>query len=915
MNNKIQIRYSPDKIKAAEEYNRTSGRIMIIPTSHNLVRLEKLWELFNSQHKQLKREADWKSLELFGLNNQDHYEYLRSKYSDYSYDKIKLPDPTEVLVPSDTCVNTNLFELANIRSKDINDSIVHEADEDWTVKFKQMVEKDSKENNIKLFPRIGTDPIDGSEYQKFVEEDKVSNKVDVTKLIDENTYVVSDLHLGREKVFDEKIISFINRMPEDGVLLILGDIGHRKNFDQEYLTKRFSRIKCKNIFLVLGNHDLYSLDYYYSLGIKGIYEKILIPEKKWIFSHQPCDGPGLDWTNFHGHIHEETEYYDVKDVRNKINCYYRYFDCPKKISELILWNKNNNIKKSISENRILYNDEVLLYENKSSSSKLNMSSFEYGCILLENTSDFNRDLFKLNLSLYKTENFSERMKKEKIITKESNEINIKNYYPALPPDELLELGVFGNDNYYSDYKALKISSDFTSKDWFDSYQKVCMGVMDENYYPLSIARNHMLTELCYKLSKDPDNNQLKQWILELGWNPEVPYTTINKNLMSKSTQSKLNNFYNEFSFIDVQGIENVDYLEETSDVEEKELYPVYIVLLSSKTNFGKIIKKVTDSIWTHGAVSFDTKMNIIYSYDREGFTYDSFDKYGKDAKVSIYTVFLNRKDYIKIKTRLDYFIANKKHTKYGIGNLLNVIVGKVKKHDLNLICTEFVDKLFKYVGIDITHKSSNLVTPEDVSKSAKSNKKVYLVYEGYIGSYDRNKVDKRVEKLKISGKVFRELFTDQLCESIVDKYIIEPIIEVKEFPIQFDKEGNLLIKNIKKINYNEEYNKSHKLLKEYEKSGNIEGMKYEISKLWFMYHLLEKIKHEKNLSKNELKAVNDSRARIYNDFQKYLDIIHSKEKDFNFNEYYEESPFSDSAYKFRASTLKFTKDFIKSLII
>lgn len=559
---------------------------------------------------------------------------------------------------------------------------------------------------------------------------------------------------------------------------------------------------------------------------------------------------------------------------------------------------------------------------ESSKVSFRMSPFEYNCILLNESKGFLKDSSKLELSLYKPKNVSESIKREKIIgcmidddeTDGFVDNKVLSDLPCMIPDDMIELGVYGDDNFYSEYKAIKIGENYSSKDWFDDYRNVCCGVVSENTRTLNLLRHEKLEELCHELSKDPDNNQLKQWILELGWNPEIEYTSTNRALVSHNRKLKLQEFYNQFQYIDVRGIESVDYLNESID-ETSALYPLYIIILSSKSNFGTLIKKVTNSIYTHGAIAFDSTLNKIYSYDREGFTFDNLKKYGPDSHLFVNVIFLNKKDIRKIKTELDYYIANKKHTHYGYANLFRILKGKVKDSNLNLICTEFVDKLLKSVGIDITHKPSNLVTPKDLANSVESNNKIYTVYKGKTEKYNQKKVDSRVRKLMVSGRVFKELFTDKICEKIISKYQISAIGESKDFPIQFDKEGNLLIKNMKRLNYDEEYNKSHKLLLSYEKNSNIEGIKYELSKLWFMYHLLEKIRFEKNLSKKELKAVNDSRARIYNDFQKYLTFVQKKEKDFNFNEYYENSPFSDAAYKVNASTLKYTKDFIKSLII
>ena len=993
MIDKIEIKYDQNIIEESKDYNQTSGRTMIIPTNYNLNKLEDLWTKYNSQHKQLKREADWKSLELFGLNNQDHYEYLKTKY-------------TDTIVPSDICANNNLFEFANIKSKDVeeineskeaeyvyhgssnkisnkinpnmsfhkklvvyaspmyefalcyagnpwNDFTINQSMYNGTLCLTEIKQGAFKET----FDREGyIYYLDPTPFESITEDRYKYNGIDIEVASDKPTKILKteripnilnalenseNIVLYRYPKLPKFITSRREYLSKHAYILY-------KNFDDQTIYDDLNKLYPDMNFTINESEDKSYIDKNHKQnGHKKLSDfKLSKSQNKdegksynlsWIDENNKTVGkvrvdtvPASDGYRWFGDL-EVSKNYRGYGLGNQI---LKFVISEYKAGALAVYKDNqiayNMYKKygfEVGKNNDRDNNYYYMYlknnrEKVNSSPKLEMSSFEYGCSLLENTYGIKRDITKLNLSLYEAKNLPESLRKEKVLGAEDPEENVGGFtlnrtrvdYPALPPDELLDLGVFSDDNYYAEYKALKIDENYCSKDWFDAYQKMCVGIYTEETDIIMKARHVKLMELCNELSKDPNNNQLKQYILELGWNPELPYTSGNRALVSRNTRNKLNRFYNEFSFINVEGIEDISYIDEEVD-EDSALYPVYIVLLSSKTAFGKMIKKATNSIWTHGAISFDSKLDKIYSYARDGFVFENLDIYGKDSKLSVNVIFLNKKDYIKMKSRLDYFIANKKHTRYGFDNLLNVLTGKIKNHDLNLICTEFVDKLFKYIGIDLTHKSSNLVTPEDFSKTVKRNKKIYTVYNGFTGNYNKTKVDQRIAKLKASGRVFRELFTDKLCDSIIEKYTITPIVEVKEFPVQFDKEGNLLIKNIKKINFNEEYNKSHKLLREYEKTGNIDGMKYEISKLWFMYHLLEKYRHEKRLTKVELKVVNDSRARIFNDFQKYLRIIQSKEKDFNFNEYYENSPFSDSAYKFNASTIKYTKDFIKSLII
>ncbi len=109
-------------------------------------------------------------------------------------------------------------------------------------------------------------------------------------------------------------------------------------------------------------------------------------------------------------------------------------------------------------------------------------------------------------------------------------------------------------------------------------------------------------------------------------------------------------------------------------------------------------------------------------------------------------------------------------------------------------------------------------------------------------------------------------------------------------------------KVIQILDFDHKFSLSHKSLKLYEEIENLEGIKYELSKLWFLNNLLEKkIYSESDKSKKD--GYHKSRARILNDFHKYSKIVNSKDKEFNFTDYYNNSPFSDVTIKINNSTL------------
>lgn len=419
-------------------------------------------------------------------------------------------------------------------------------------------------------------------------------------------------------------------------------------------------------------------------------------------------------------------------------------------------------------------------------------------------------------------------------------------------------------------------------EWFKEYKLLQNGILSEKFIELNKQR---LNDLYENINEDDDA------ILKLGWTPDIPLTSDNLEKVSATTAFRIRCNLCTNEFYDATSIYDDAYIEESTKDNKN---PVYIILVYTASTFGKMIKEYTHGIYTHAAMSLDNTLNKLYSFNLNnqfnklgGFSIESIEGYKKDNKdaiMCVYTTFISDDKKRKLDKQINYFIGNIDKTKYSIINVLGLIANKPIELANDMICSQFVDRMLKSVDIDVTGMASSLVTPNDIYKS--TSNKIYKVYEGRVDEYNHKKIQAKVNKLRRSS-----------------------ITEAKSAPIQFDKDGNLLIiKNIKDIQ--EEYNKCHKLLLSYDSSENIEGMKHELYKLWYLNLILER-KIYKN--KKPEKEYHDMRARILNDFNKYLKIVNKAEPDFDFTSGYEESPYSDAAIKIHSHTLKYGVKYSKSL--
>ena len=134
-------------------------------------------------------------------------------------------------------------------------------------------------------------------------------------------FFLSDTHVGHEKIWkefkrpdgtplrpftsteemDETMIENINRVvKENDTLIHLGDVViNRKSLQW------VRRIKCKDLRLVRGNHDIFSTKDYMDAGFKEILGVYVMPKIRVICSHIPIHPDSLTrWhQNWHGHLH------------------------------------------------------------------------------------------------------------------------------------------------------------------------------------------------------------------------------------------------------------------------------------------------------------------------------------------------------------------------------------------------------------------------------------------------------------------------------------------------------------------------------------------------------------------------------------------------------------------------------------
>lgn len=465
-----------------------------------------------------------------------------------------------------------------------------------------------------------------------------------------------------------------------------------------------------------------------------------------------------------------------------------------------------------------------------------------------------------------------------------------NDLPYFTPIDMSELGVYSKaeTNYYGEPSNIE----YNDIEWYKDYQLLSLGVLPENYEESAKRRLNKLESLSRKLQESEyKDNSIKQSMLELGWNPEIVYCPESRIKITENTKNKLTSLLPQWEVYDATNISDTIIQE----AKTKNKNPVYIILVYTASTFGKLIKQYTHGIYTHAAIAVDHTLEKLYSYNLAnnfnllgGFSIESISGYlrdNKDAIMCVYTTFIDDVKKHKLQKQLDYYINNVDKTKYSFLNIFSLLANKPVELANDMICSQFVDRMLKSIDLDITGRSSSLVTPNDLYRTGQG--KIYKLFEGRVDQYDHKKARNKVNKLMRSN-----------------------ITEAKSTPVQFDNDGNLLIiKNISDIE--EEYNKSHKLLMNYDKTNNYEAMKYELYKLWYLNLILERKIYTKRKKDKDLL---DMRAKILNDFNKYLKKVNRNDPNYIFSDGYEQSQYNDSIYKIHNNTLKYGIKYAKQMI-
>lgn len=307
------------------------------------------------------------------------------------------------------------------------------------------------------------------------------------------------------------------------------------------------------------------------------------------------------------------------------------------------------------------------------------------------------------------------------------------------------------DQYYSPTDKI----DYSSSDVNVSHEEV----VDETSW------KRVISELCVRMKNTSDSRQknaIKSEISMLGWNPEIPF---NEEALKRVRNSK--HIMHIFREVDAEDyIKSIHSFNEATYEELKDkIVPVYICLFSGKALHSRAIEWYTHTEWSHAAMSFDSSMKQMYTFNANnnvsadgksaGFTIESIEKYWRidpSIKFKVHALFVTAAQRDMMRDAVDWYIKHQDDTKYSMKTIINIFFKKASdfgnefKNKTEMVCSQFVYTILAIANLKLkVTKDASLVSPGDLDKSI--DDRLFSMFIGGIGVYSSKKIDNMCRKI------------------------------------------------------------------------------------------------------------------------------------------------------------------------
>ena len=313
-----------------------------------------------------------------------------------------------------------------------------------------------------------------------------------------------------------------------------------------------------------------------------------------------------------------------------------------------------------------------------------------------------------------------------------------------------------NINESSNY----VSSDYDMITSIEDYDnKVDRSFTDDSSWRQSVSK------LCLEANNTSDTkkkNDLKNEIINLGWNPEIPF---NEEAITRVKNMRHN--IHIFTEVDAEEyIRNIHTFNEATYNQLKDkIVPVFICLFKGKALHSRGIELYTGSEWSHAAMSFDSSMKQMYTFNMnpkvtsdgvsKGFTIESIEAYWKidpSIKFKVHALFVTKEQKAMMEDAIKWYVIHQNETKYSFKTIINIALKRVSDfgseyaNKTEMVCSQFVYTILAIADFKTkVTKDASLVSPGDLDTSI--DDRLYSMFIGGIGLYSSKKIDRMVRQI------------------------------------------------------------------------------------------------------------------------------------------------------------------------
>ena len=294
--------------------------------------------------------------------------------------------------------------------------------------------------------------------------------------------------------------------------------------------------------------------------------------------------------------------------------------------------------------------------------------------------------------------------------------------------------------------------------WFESSWKSHVGIREFS------NKDTALSFIVDELAKDidhPINNQVTMIYNAL--NPKMFGMTCAEYMEYMNTQKEIHfrtirnpkclNYYRGKEAFDINQYATTEATNIEATKDDTKYYPVFIFLSYTGTNMAKVIKAFTHDPYAHSSLSFDTELNHMISFNRDGMVDENifesvYKKNAANIRYSLYVYMATADEYEAMKDFVNTLLGKRSKLKYNLLGLTNFIFGRGSEREDKFFCSEFVASVISAGNNKIFKTRPYMTSPYMLAK----NKNFVFIKTGILKNYDSKVVDKIVaEKLEEGG--------------------------------------------------------------------------------------------------------------------------------------------------------------------